>query len=249
MSQDELKQIVDEESEVKSLKKSETEVPSQNHAIRPYNPIYPPARDKTSRKFIIVIIILNILLFFSCYINWLCGDSGNWRLESIYFTVDQEAELDEDLLEILYLDLDEDSRLNVTNMTYYLELSIPRFDYFIRFDYLFRFSSNNITNLSIIEHEKIPKISGDKFKYSPNFSVEFKINSLDPDIVNVTVIQPDNRINGRIDYIHHSVHYKLDDGTFGGALIENGIQRIPLYLPYNQTFIMICKYYNTCPFR
>ena len=82
---------------------------------------YPsPKKIKQIRN--IFFILLITLIFICIYIASMCLISGGWILESFYFTFDQEAELNDTLLSELYYKLDEDSRMNITNETYSLEL-------------------------------------------------------------------------------------------------------------------------------
>jgi hypothetical protein len=206
---------------------------------------YVPTKNKTItlRLVIISILLVSVGLYVVCL-----GPFDS--IESVYFTFDSEAELNETLLDQLYLNLDADSRVNVTNETYFLVLSIPELDYSIRFDYLFEFTIDNLTNLRIEQHSKVSKITDfeARYDYNPyNLSINFRINSTDADILNVTIFPPDNIIDGElylvgIDYMTFTV--QLDEGE-----VIHGDRRLErMILPYNQIIILIVDHGHPCPF-
>jgi len=206
---------------------------------------------KTRLLLPIIIIVLILALLISLYYVFICGTSGGWTLEEFYFTFDSEAELDDALLNELYYNLDVDSRMNVTNETYFLVLSIPDLDYSIRFDYLFEFTNDNLTDLRIEHPNVIRKITSFETRdfYNPySLSIEFQINSTDPDILNVTIFPLDNVISGFLQtYSVDSgvLFIRLNDGEVIGGDMENEI----LVLPYNQRIIAIGEFTHRCPFK
>jgi hypothetical protein len=156
MSQDELRLIIDEEQGDQGHSEKDVGPPipvpprsyyANNYPIREPKRNLSPRDEKITWSLVVVIFSLNILLVFGCWVNVLCQNQNDWRIESIEISVDSDAEIDEELLNKLYYDLDEDSRANVTNETYYLELTIDYMNEIIRFDYNFKFESNKITNL------------------------------------------------------------------------------------------------------
>ena len=214
---------------------------------------YPSFRSqKGKRRLKIIFLILIIpLIIISIIIAGLCLISGGWILESFYFTFDYEAELDDALLDELFYNLDADSRMNVTNETYFLVLSIPDLDYSIRFDYLFEFTNENLSDLRIEHPNVIRKITSFETRdfYNPyNLSIEFQINSTDPDILNVTIFPLDNVISGFLQtYSVDSgvLFIRLNDGEVIGENMENQI----LVLPYNQRIIAVGEFTHRCPFK
>jgi len=162
--------------------------------------------------FIFILVLFLIGIYLGCFI-------GGSRLESFYFTYDSEAEIDENLIDTLYNNLDQDSRLNITNETYSLLLVIQDLDFIQRFDYLFVITGGNITNLRIAPRNGINRVSSFESRGSRNpynLSIEFRINSTDPDISNVLVFPPDNVINGNLYGIYI---YSSPNNTF----FENNI--------------------------
>jgi hypothetical protein len=216
-------------------------------------PCYPGYRSQKGKRQlkIILFILLIPLIIISIYVAGLCLISGGWILESFYFTFDYEAELDDALLDELFYNLDADSRMNVTNETYFLVLSIPDLNYSIRFDYLFEFSNDNLSDLRIEHPDVNRKITSFETRdfYNPyNLSIEFQINSTDPDILNVTIFPPDNVINGFLQT------YSVDSGILfirlnNGEVIGEDMENQILVLPYNQRIIAIGEFTHRCPFK
>lgn len=213
----------------------------------PHHSSYPSPKFKRLKIIGLIIIILIIIVGLCIavvYLTFVC-----WRLESFHFTVDSEAELNATLLNKLYCDLDAESRINVTNETYFLVLSIPDLNYSIRFDYLFEFTSDYLTNLRIEQHSNVPNITSFEslHHYRHNLSIEFKINSSDPDILNVNIFPPDNIIYGYVWIFKdrsQSLLIRLDEGE-----VTYESQHHTLLLPYNQKIIVIKESYLTGPFR
>ena len=199
----------------------------------------------------IFFILLIPLILVSLYIASLCLISGGWVLEYFYFTYDSDAELDDTLLDELYYNLDMDSRMNITNETYFLVLSIPDLDYSTRFDYLFEFTNDNFTDLRIEQHNVTRKITSFEYRnfYNPyNLSIEFQINSTDPDILNVTIFPIGNVISGFLQtYAVDSqvLFIRLNEGEVIGGDMESQI----LVLPHNQRIIAVGKFHHPCPFK
>ena len=227
--------------------------PPPQDQFQQYYTGYPPPKFKWLK--IIGLILLITIIIIGLYIAVLClPPVGGWRLESLHFTFDSEAELNCTLLDELYYDLDNDSRINVTNETYFLVLSIARLNYSIRFDYLFEFTSDNLTNLRIEQHSEVPKLTSYKriFQFGNNLSIEFKINSSDPDILNVNIFPPDNIIYGNVLGFKdnsESLMFSLDEGEVIRESIDVGTSHHTFLLPHNHKITAIVEYYNTCPFR
>ena len=250
MNQTNFKSRDDSESDNRDLEDNYEEWLYQNY---PNRLSYPPPKFKWLK--IIGLILLIPIIITGLYIAVLClPPVGGWRLESLHFTVDSKAELNCTLLDELYYDLDNDSRLNVTNETYFLELSISNISYSIRFDYLFEFTSDNLTNIRIEQHGEVPKITSYRriSRSRNNLSIEFKINSSDPDILNVNIFPPDNIIYGRL-YPYRdnseSLVFSLDEGEVIRESIHVGTSHSTFLLPYNHKITAIKEYYHTCPFR
>ncbi|UCE73653.1 MAG: hypothetical protein JSV56_11595 [Methanomassiliicoccales archaeon] len=220
--------------------------PQQQYQPRP---AYVPPKIKTIIFwFVVISLILSLIgLFLVC--------SGPFNsVESIYFTFDSDAELNDVLLDRLYYNLDTNSRLNVTNETYFLILSIPDLDYSIRFDYLFESTIDNLTNLRIDQHSKVPKITNfeGRYSYNPyNLSIEFHINSTDQDILNVTIFPPENIIDGELYLVGVDVMtltIRLDEGEVIHEDTQHGRGYERMILTYNQIIIGVVDYDHLCPF-
>ncbi|UCE37839.1 MAG: hypothetical protein JSW00_00920 [Thermoplasmata archaeon] len=219
-----------------------------NSGIKTPEEKYQEYQKKYKKEIIIAIVFIIISLIL---ISWLyyCMLPGV-RLKSFYFTIDSEAQLDDALLDELYYKLDSDSRMNVTNETYFLVLSIPDLDYSVRFDYLFEFNNSNSISLKIANHDEIVKGSDKGKGRWINLSIEFHIDSLDPDISQATIFPHDNVIDG------HLHTFGVDSGTFHVDLDEGDVIRSDweheiLKLPYNQTIIGVAEFEGDplCPFK
>lgn len=233
----------DDESDGRSFKED-----LQNWFDKHY-PDYSSFKDKHRLKKIVIILLIPLIVI-GLVIAGMCLISAGPILESFYFSCESEAELDETLLDELFYILDLDSRMNVTNETYFLVLSIPELDYSIRFDYLFEFTSENQTNLKIEERGEAPKIKNFEIRqnsYPYNLTIEFHINSNDPDILNITIFPPDNVINGNLSTwsYHQGLFVNIDEGE----VIDSDWGHEILALPYNQTIIGTAKFDHICPFR
>ena len=170
------------EGNISEKRDFEDEIQDRYDKQYPCYPSYRSPKDKKRLKIIILILLIPLIII-SIIVAGLCLISGGWTLEEFYFTFDSEAELDDALLNELYYNLDVDSRMNVTNETYFLVLSIPDLDYSIRFDYLFEFTNDNLTDLRIEHPNVIRKITSFETRdfYNPySLSIEFQINSTDP---------------------------------------------------------------------
>jgi hypothetical protein len=253
MTQTEIKLREDDESDNRSY--------TDEHQDR-YRQHYPPPKGKSALKNRIVLITVFFVVFTAMIILFyyflICSVSGGWILDSAEFYYDSEVEIDSRLLNELYLNLDYDSRMNVTNETYFLVLSIPELDYSIRFDYLFEFDGDNLTNLRIEQHEKVSKItsfekrSRGKGGGEYNLSIEFQIDSMDPDILNVSIFPPDNIIYGNITtYQADSWGFsiRLDEGEIESKRWEKNIREGYLILPYNHRIIVKSEGHHRCPFK
>lgn len=206
---------------------------------------------KTRLLLPIIIIVLILAFFISLYYLFICSTSGGWILDSAEFYYDSEAEIDGGLLNELYYNLDADSRMNVTNDTYFLVLSIPELDYTIRFDYLFEFIAENQTNLSIEQHSKVPKMTSFEPRYyldEYNMSIEFCINSLDHDILNVTIFPPDNIIYGKLS-THTADSWLFFIELEEGEVMHEDMESEILVLPYNHRIKSKASFHHNCPFK
>lgn len=215
-----------------------------NHAKRHEN-------IKTRLLLPIIIIVLILAFFISLYYIFICVPYGGWILDSAEFYYDSESEIDDGILNELYYNLDADSRMNVTNDTYFLVLSIPELDYTIRFDYLFEFIAENQTNLSIEQHSKVPKMTSFEPRYyldEYNLSIEFCINSLDHNILNVTIFPPDNIIYGKLS-THTADSWLFFIELEEGEVIHEDMESEILVLPYNHRIKSKASFHHMCPFK
>lgn len=250
MSQDEVR-LHDEESDGKTFNGESTEEPQQNYQDIPK---HPPLKGKWPWKYIVLIIVLNILILYLIYLYIICSGFGGLILDSAEFYYDSEAEIELGLIDELYHNLDFGSRMNVTNETYFLVLSIPELEYSIRFDYIFEFDGDNLTNLKIEQHLKVPKITSFERRMIDlyNLSIEFKINSTDPDILNVSVFPPDNIIYGELMTYHTdswTFTIILEEGEFKNKNWDDNIRENYLILPYNQRIVVKSTFHHICPFK
>jgi hypothetical protein len=209
-----------------------------------------PHQPMTRKKNVIIFSCIVVFFIFAGWFIVICGISGGWILHSLSFTVDNDMEIDESLLNEIYFNLDNESRLNITNETYFLKLTIPELNYSIRFDYLLSFNVDQIISLEIVQHADVPEIT--TFDSRPswdayNLSIEFNINSTDPDILNVSVFPPDNIINGSLGT------YSVDSWNLSIWLEEGEVddrwETIILLLPHNQRIIANADIDHPCPFR
>jgi hypothetical protein len=116
---------------------------------------------------------------------------------------------------------------------------------------LFDFVGDNVSNITIKQHSKARKITSferrDRWD-AYNVSIEFIINSPDPDVLDVSVFPPDNIIYGElvtysVDTGMFSIH--LDEGEWGGELNEY----YTITLSYNHRIIIDVEFHHRCPFK
>ena len=91
--------------------------------------------------------------------------------------------------------------------------------------------------------------------YRVNLTIEFKINSNDPDILNITILSPGNIIKGFLIYSYidfrELIYFTLPswDVTQSVEIGGDPDGDLLIIMPYNQTIIFIRKYSYACPFK
>jgi hypothetical protein len=97
------------------------------------------------------------------------------------------------------------------------------------------------------KNKKVIKYKINSLSY--NIELEFKTNSSDLDILNITLFPPENIIEGRLATPDSNIGYRLGESRFKWAPGNSSVRQLPMILPYNQTILLTGNFYRRCPFR